>query len=349
MSIVIDGIIQDWDARYRRETRPRRGRNIKGGTILPRLPSSDSGHARATPRARLEMTTSKTPEVMVKITGGGKNIGRIKAHFDYISRNGKVELENEEGDILSGRDDVRDLRDEWAMGRGGIPKEGELRREAYNIILSMPPGTPRQAVTDAARQFALVEFANHQYVMATHTDEQHPHVHLCVRAVDREGVRLNPRKADLQRWREHFADRLREQGIAANATPRWARGVVKKAEKQAVRWIDKQYREGKRRAPSHSRAGRDEAIRRELAGEAHENPARANIERARRDAIRSYGKVARALAKSVDPADRQLALKITSFVQGFPPLKTRHQSDIERARATSGKTTPLQNQNHKEL
>jgi len=60
------------------------------------------------------------PEVMVKISGGGKKMGQIKAHLDYISRNGEVELEDENGAILRGVDDVREIRDAWAKGKIGI-------------------------------------------------------------------------------------------------------------------------------------------------------------------------------------------------------------------------------------
>jgi hypothetical protein len=49
-------------------------------------------------------------------------------------------------------------------------------------------------------------------------------VHLIVRAQGRDGQRLNPRKADLARWRQEFADRLMERGIAASATRRQSRG-----------------------------------------------------------------------------------------------------------------------------
>jgi hypothetical protein len=329
MSIVIDGVIQDWDARlFKEPVKRRKPRNIKGGEIRASASHADQPSVkRLSPRDRLKLTTAKVPEVMVKITGGGKNMARIKAHFDYISRNGEVELEDEIGARFIGKEDVRDARDAWAMGRGGIPNEGERRREAFNIILSMPPGTNRQAVTDAARQFALEAFNDHQYVFATHTDEEHPHVHLCVKAVSKEGVRLNPRKADLHCWREHFADKLRDQGIAANATARRARGVVRKAEKQAVRWIDKKYLEGKRREPSYMWGRRKDHI------DGVFNPA---IRRVQKDTVHAYGQIARALAQSPDAEDKRLALKIVEFVSGFSSpkqaetIKTRPRSDKEK-------------------
>jgi hypothetical protein len=35
----------------------------------------------------------KAPEVVVKVSGGGRNLAVIKAHLGYISRHGKLECE----------------------------------------------------------------------------------------------------------------------------------------------------------------------------------------------------------------------------------------------------------------
>ena len=58
-------------------------------------------------------------------------------------------------------------------------------------------------------------------------DSHRPHVHLIVRAQGANAQRLNPRKADLARWREAFADQLMERGVAASATRRQTRGVLR--------------------------------------------------------------------------------------------------------------------------
>jgi hypothetical protein len=63
--------------------------------------------------------------------------------------------------------------------------------------------------------------------MVLHTDEPHPHVHMVVKAVSEEGVRLNIRKATLREWRREFARHLRAQGISANATDRAVRGSMR--------------------------------------------------------------------------------------------------------------------------
>jgi type IV secretory pathway VirD2 relaxase len=95
-------------------------------------------------------------------------------------------------------------------------------------MLSMPPGTPAKGVLEAARNFAREEFAlKHRYALVLHTDEPHPHVHLVVKAVSEQGVRLNIKKATLRAWRHEFARHLRQQGIAANATERAVRGETR--------------------------------------------------------------------------------------------------------------------------
>lgn len=188
-------------------------------------------------RAQVARTLRRTPEVMVKITNkaaSAQGMGAVRRHLRYISRNGRIELEDQDGDRIAGKDALRDLAITWQLGGWGIP-ETSTRREVFNILLSMPPGTDRLAVRDAARDFAALEFGDGRaYVFAAHDDEAHPHVHLCVQVRGPHGRRLNPRHKDLQRWREGFAEKLREHGVEANATPRRARGVTQRYPKPAV-------------------------------------------------------------------------------------------------------------------
>ena len=89
----------------------------------------------------------------------------------------------------------------------------------------MPPPTPPKKVLAAARNFAREKFGSqHRYAMVLHTDQQHPHVHIVVKAESELGQRLHIDKEMLRQWREDFARMMREQGVAANATPRVARG-----------------------------------------------------------------------------------------------------------------------------
>lgn len=322
----IDGVLRDWgEVASKSAAKPSKGRNIAGGKY--KKPAKTPHISAMAAREKLAATVRKAPEVMVKISGGGKDMRGIKAHLDYISRNGEVEIEDEQGQIHQGKEEVRDVRDNW---KGvGIPYENGTRREAFNIVLSMPPGTDRAAVKNAAREFASELFSNHRYVFAAHDDEKHPHIHLAVKAVDLDGVRMNPRKADLQHWRETFAEKLRGQGIEANATPRQLRGVVKKAEKQSVKHINRRHREGKGGELARVTQSQQKAVEREVkAGQKHINPAQDNISAGRKKVQQGYGAVARALAAGT-AEDKQLALEVVQFVQQMPPVETRHAEQVE--------------------
>lgn len=316
--IYVNGILRTWgDELYGDDVRVVRPRTSGTGLKLPpRRPSLGtqrraSGVVRI--RQALEATTRKAPEVVVKISGGGKGMKAIRAHLDYISRNGQVALENQDGDVLTGRDDIRDLKNEFQSGGFGIPEEGTVR-EAFNIVLSMPPGTDRIAVHDSVRSFAADEFGeNFRYVFACHTDEAHPHVHLCVVARSNDGTRLNPRKADLQDWRESFAGHLREHGIDANATRRQARGVTKVPVPQPV--VNMQKKRGA--APGRRQSTSPLNARHTRAGDRSETGQKV---------LRAYGAMAKAMAESEDVEDRKMAVEIVELVKQMPSIHGAHMS-----------------------
>jgi hypothetical protein len=179
-----------------------------------------------------------------------------------------------------------------------------------HLVLSMPEGTPETAVHHAARAYAKRMFAaNHEYVFALHTDEPHPHVHLTVKLRGFDGKRLNPRKADLQDWREAFAREMRDQGIEAEASPRSVRGVVRKAEKSIVRHIERDGNQQQSRL-SLAKAGRVRDAAEELLAEANgqsvrEKPWEACIEQRQRFIRSAWLSTAMALEKNVFPHKEQ--------------------------------------------
>ena len=217
--------------------------------------------------AALQRTLDRVPEVMVKVTGGGRDTGTAKAHIDYIDRHGQLDVLTDEGEVLKGKDVSDFLVNDWkldtsraATGKArnrqapepgtkdvnGKPIKDSRGKQVHNIVLSMPSGTPPAAVLAAAQQFARENFAlTHRYAMVLHdpvTDPKHqktesgrnPHVHLVVKAVSETGERLSINKATLQVWREQFAHALREQGVQANATPAAIRGKGKSSAKSAI-------------------------------------------------------------------------------------------------------------------
>lgn len=195
-------------------------------------------------RAQLDQisrTLRHTPEVMVKVTGGGTRRGAVAAHFEYISRAGAQEIETDEGERIGRREEQRRLIDDWHLeltaGQYRRQMDGTAPRPTklvHNIVPSMPRPTPSDKVLAAARQFARQKFAQHRYALVLHTHQQHPHVHLVVKAENELGRRLHIDKQLLREWREDFARLMREQGIAANATPGAIRGENKKSRREGI-------------------------------------------------------------------------------------------------------------------
>jgi hypothetical protein len=229
----------------------------------------------------------------VKVTGGGRGMKAIAAHLRYISRNGRLEIEDERGQTMRGKEPLRELGDDWRFG-GSLIEDKSDRREAFNIMLSMPRGTDPLSVQWAAREFARTELADHKFVMVLHDHQANPHVHISVRAESKHGRRLNPRKTDLHRWRATFAEKLRERGIEAEATRRAARGATRN---HPDLWQVKASEDGRLiKLPRTNRGG--------LAATG-----------TRADSRQSWRAIAAALAGSSDAADRQLAVSIERFVR----------------------------------
>jgi len=238
---------------------------------------------------------------MVKVTGGGRGMKAIAAHFRYISKDGRLDIEDEHGETMRGKHTLYDLADDWRLGGTFIEDEAKpgQPREAFNIMLSMPRGTDPLAVQHAACEFAKIELADHKYVMVLHDHQANPHVHISVRAESKHGKRLNPRKADLHRWRETFAEKLRERGIEAEATRQATRGRSRNFEPL---WRIKAREDGRlRTSRPTAKSGTQVAT-------------------TRAEAVEAWMQVGQALAASADKADRDLARSIAAFVQEIAPV-----------------------------
>lgn len=298
-----------------------------GAEILrPAAPRKAHQPAFSVDRARLLRVASRVPEVVIKVKHRGAKAAGLGAHFSYITRGGKLEAENERGEKIIGKAAVAALREDWAAdagsrrwGRGQVP--------TLNVIFSMPPGTNPERLQDAVKAFAREAYGNHQYLVALHTDEKHPHCHVCVKKFGFDGQMLAPDRSDLQLWREQYAALLRERGIAAEATPRRARGVVRKAERRPERG----YRN--RGEVSQARRARVEAAAEVLKGKAAPHPAEGRAH-ARQAVIRqSWQQLAERLSASADREDQALGRAVADFLGQMPPAKTESEVNREKLAA----------------
>jgi len=286
----IDGVLITWGDRLFYP-----GNRIVKTRPQPKLGSGAARRHAAAIRRRIEATVvRRAPQVMVKVTGGGRGMRAIAAHFRYISKNGRLEMEDERGETLQGKASVHEMADDWRFGGSLIPDDAAPGhpREAFNIMLSMPRGTDPLTVQRAAREFAREELADHKWVMVLHDHQANPHVHISVRAESKHGKRLNPRKTDLHRWRETFADKLRAYGVECEATRQATRGATRR---YPALWQVKAGAEGRLvNVPTMRMRG-------------------AAAQATREEAQAAWREIAAALGASGSEDDRKLALSIQSF------------------------------------
>jgi hypothetical protein len=264
-------------------------------------------------------TVGRTPEVMVKVVNkGSSSLAGVGGHVGYIGRQGAVELETDEGEVLQGPEVGKTLLEDWNLdliqqrNKTNLTpnKPKQPPRLVYKLIFSMPAGTPPEKVQAAVRNFAREEFAlKHRYVMALHTDEPHPHVHLVLKARSEEGQRLYLRKATLRQWREGFASHLRALGAAANATPRYVRGEITPQKPDGI------YRARTRVESTHWRE-RVNAVAQELVqGKLQFEPGKAKLIRTRREVRHAWLTVSDTLARQ---GHAEIAAQVKRYVVEMP-------------------------------
>ena len=282
--------------------RPRRSTRSSRGSAKP----VSTGGRLSTPQARatyvrkkLQAMVRRAPQVVVKLVRAPKGMKGISNNLTYISRDGQLEIEDQDGQVIIGKDAVADLKAEWRDGGMPIAADSTMR-DAFHLVLSMPTRTDPLSVQRAAGDFSAREFSGFQYAMVLHTIDTdpdphpspHPHVHLTVKAAGLDGNRLNPRKADLQRWREGFAEALREHGIEATTTSRIHRTTH---ERWTVRHLHEPSKKGERLERLKRTTRRHGRVQ---------------------DVMRNYEQVMRALARSDRGEDRQLAVDLVRYLGG---------------------------------
>jgi len=284
--------------------------------------------------AQLARIIRRAPEVMVKVTGSTRDGGHLLRHLDYISRNGKLTLEGPEGERLEGREEMKALAATWSMEAALEPGGRRDRPLSRSIVLSMPRGTDTMRLHDAARAFAAEVFGDRfPYMFTLHDEGGHPHVHLTVRTLGSDGTRLNPRKADLEVWRQRFAQALRDRGVEAEASPRRARGVSHKAERTPVRKIRERHWVRGMHAPlALMSADRADAAKSETAA-----PWESRQRRRQWVILRALAAEAVALSRSDRPEDRGLGFALMKHVREFSNDRRSEESS-----RTTGKRQPEQ-------
>lgn len=285
-------------------------------------PRENGGRLTAAQVEHIRRTVQRAPEVVVKVLPRASNdLKAAGKHLDYIGRYGELGLETDDGERRPGKIG-KALMDEWDIDIDDARRHSALLatrgkkppKLIHKLMFSMPPGTPPEKVLTAVRNFAREEFwGQHRYAFVLHTDETHPHVHLVLKAVSEQGVRLNIRKATLRHWRSEFARNLRLLGVSANATERAVRGESR------VNKIDRVYRADQRGASTHIR-NRVERTAAELARDnLRSEPGKQVLLLTRETVERGWHAVVALLVRA---GQQKLAAEAKQFVDEMPLPRT---------------------------
>lgn len=329
------------------------------GTMMqvPLRPGSGAGrfgsHSRDVRNARaieqLGRTAMRAPQVVVKITSRIHGAASTVGAFTYAGRIGMsdqepIGIETSEGKELMSAHDMMLLAREWQQWETA----DEARRNgatAIAMVFSMLPGTDPEKVRQAVRDFAETDLSNRRWVMALHTDEAHPHVHLIIAGRDNDGRRFNPNREFLQQCRERFAENLRERGVEADATMRITRGYPPKLDLTPV------LKMRERGAEPEADKGRVAVI----AGEASDAEKRLGERERERNktvtnnvAVREiYGRAASELEAHGGAAEAGRAKALRSFLDAMPAPANARAEIIERLR--TGNALPKEYAQNREL
>jgi hypothetical protein len=280
--------------------------------------------------SQIERTVRRDPEVMVKVLSHGEqSLNAIQAHLNYIGRKGELDLETDDGEHWQGNRIGKALLEDWDLDLEVARRRADLwattghkpPKLVHKLMLSMPPGTPPHQLLAAVGNFAREEFGlKHRYAMVLHTDEPHPHVHMVVKAMSEQSIRLHIRKATLRKWREEFARHLRAQGVRANATERAARGQSRASKKDGI------YRAWKRGASTHMQQRATSLRALLLRGRSSVEPGKASLLQTRAQVESGWRALKEILVRQ---GQLQLAQQVGKFVLTMPLPMT----DNERLRA----------------
>lgn len=200
------------------------------------------------PKQKLNGIANRLSEAVIKIDKASTGI-KTQVHMQkaasYIARDGKIELEDENGNTLN-LNEVKEKVSLWCDIQDVPYSKNELTikrsADARRMLISCPKDTNVDDFKQAIREFAEKELKSKgfAYMFAIHhrsdtfpDEPEHPHAHILIKSISDKDKRLNLRKNDLRILRERFVEIAKKYSINLNATPRSLRGVIQKSIKQS--------------------------------------------------------------------------------------------------------------------
>ena len=198
-------------------------------TKLERASISPYNYSKKTNKGIKRPIVKNTPrgkEVVIKITGNSKNFQKWKAHFNYVTRKGELEVVESELYKYQGKEELKQFQEFFNDSGENIPNESQNlkeRREVLHFVFSMKEheATPSDKLLSAVLKTMKEKYPNNASYAVFHGDTDNPHIHCDLKISGIDGNRIDVRKKDLEQLRKNFAKNLNDLGIEAYATRKY--------------------------------------------------------------------------------------------------------------------------------
>lgn len=279
------------------------------------------------------------PQAVLVVPPPLKTGPQLTSHLKYITRSGHEPLRDESGLDLKGEASLKELSQDWACVDGLDSRRRSNSPLARRFVFSGPTGAPASAVERATvHLLARAIGAERPYVHVTHTDTDHPHVHAVVRCLGSQRRRLAPSITDMERLRERFAEALREEGVEADASPRWVRGLAGRGPLASHWRLQHEFETLDGPAPHWMRTQSLEAAKLAFSGVPPDANRELKILASQGSIRRSFLDLAQRLTESPEVEDRRLASAIEVFVRRMPPPETERLQLARRLKAAHSRS-----------
>jgi len=200
------------------------GLDLAGG-YSRRIKKTRSGRSSVSRKIKV---STKSREAVFKI---GKKYAKtpasVKNMVDYISRDGDLELVDQDGNPVQHEDERVALIEDW---QDGFSKRKNPRL-AVHMIVSAPETAKAQDVIKASKEWAKENLADFDFVQVTHLDEPNVHTHFIVaKKPNRKRLSFSPK--EIQEMKDSWAKIGSANNIPMVSSSRLERGKTRKSLKQ---------------------------------------------------------------------------------------------------------------------
>lgn len=286
-------------------------------------------------RAKAEKYARDTPEVVMKFDKTSvKSAHHLQESGRYISRNGKLECEDDEGQVLAGTEAIDDRMRSWVEDEELYQQTGAGRpsdKLARRFIVSTPPGTDPEALKKVVRDFVVAEFKSRgfEFIWTIHTDKAHPHAHVLIRNRSADGHRLHYSNQELRAMRERFCVIAEQYGIDLNATSRAVRGKTRRDKP-----IERVYQEQRGSQHLYEKFRIEELVKALKEGRELDEPElMKKVRMTRTEILKNAAEYVEELRRTGKPEDLTLAASIEKKIREMPPVESAQEERLRKAKA----------------